>query len=173
MNAGGTIHRFTERGLGAAPFRVVGNYMDIGPKPTADGGMIGSPGQPMGVCDYCGTGIANVFVIRSKDEKEFRVGSDCVLKVGDEGLKKVVREALAKTRAEQTHRRNRAMLDELQQLINDMSVRAILTTTPDPTGRNASMLERALWYWENAGTTGKKLILREIKTVLDKHAGNK
>lgn len=83
MNAT-TEHPFQKRGLGLAPFRMVDFYEDRGPKTicTKDGvtHQVGSPGQAMGTCDYCGTGIAYICVIKSADGKEFKVGTDCVEK---------------------------------------------------------------------------------------------
>ena len=74
------LHPFEERGLGKAPFRCVGVERRVGPIKCADGSEIGSPGQPMGSCDYCGTGIADCFEILSGDGKRFIVGCDCVAK---------------------------------------------------------------------------------------------
>lgn len=84
------IHKFEEAGLGKAPFQVVGVHEERGPKVTYIDGIrceSGAPGQPVGTCDYCGTGIADCYEIRSSDGKEFVVGSDCVAKTGDAGLK--------------------------------------------------------------------------------------
>jgi hypothetical protein len=84
------MHVFTRSKLGVAPFRCVGVYQDIGPKVISNQGvvttMIGSPGQAMGVCAHCGTGIADCFQIKSADGKTFVVGSSCVEKTGDAGL---------------------------------------------------------------------------------------
>lgn len=74
------IHPFEEAGLGKAPFRCIGVERRVGPIKCADGSEIGSPGQPMGSCDYCGTGIADCFTIQSGDGKRFIVGCDCVAK---------------------------------------------------------------------------------------------
>lgn len=75
-------HPFQAAGLGLAPFRCIGHEHKVGPLryPGPDGTTleIGAPGQPMGTCDYCGTGIADCYVIKSRDGKRFIVGSDCV-----------------------------------------------------------------------------------------------
>lgn len=59
------VHLFEKAGLGLAPFRCVAVYED----------KIGSG------CAYCGTGIKIFCIIQSSDEKTFKVGTDCVLKV--------------------------------------------------------------------------------------------
>lgn len=66
-----TIHPFEARGLGVGPFRCTG--MTERRSPNGDG-------QPWGTCEYCHTGIAFCFHIRSSDGKMFVVGSDCVAK---------------------------------------------------------------------------------------------
>lgn len=86
------MHAFEKAGLGAAPFKFVGCYEDRGPKVIGHQGgctiTVGSPGQPMGTCKYCGQGILVCCVIRSSDGKEFTVGSDCVARTGDAGILK-------------------------------------------------------------------------------------
>ena len=80
------MHVFTRSNLGAAPFRCIGVHQKLGPIHMADGTEVGSPGQPMGVCAHCGTGIADCYEIRSADGNTFVVGSSCVEKTGDAGL---------------------------------------------------------------------------------------
>jgi hypothetical protein len=97
------IHPFEKAGLGVAPFRctrvTVAKYQ----------ACHGAPVQPGASCDYCGTGIMNVFWIKGSqpDAAEFRVGCDCVAKTGavvekfrDERLKfaRLQREAKRETR---------------------------------------------------------------------------
>lgn len=72
-------HKFTESGLGQAPFTFLGireNNFDLG-----DG-----TSKPGGTCDHCWTGIRHEFVIISADGKESVVGSSCINKSGDNGL---------------------------------------------------------------------------------------
>jgi hypothetical protein len=73
-------HAFESAGLGKAPFRCVGFTRSVyQAHPDA-------PQQPGSSCDYCGTGIMDVALIRSVDGKTFKVGCNCVEKVGDQGL---------------------------------------------------------------------------------------
>lgn len=81
------IHKFEQVGLGKAPFRLIGMYEKrCSGQPDSRGITVGYAGQPAGSCDYCGTGIANCFLIQSADGKRFEVGEDCVRKTDDTGL---------------------------------------------------------------------------------------
>ena len=69
------VHPFEESGFGKAPFRFDGvtrNWFTAGP---------GDPGKPGGSCDYCGTGIAFEFWVKSADGRRFKVGCDCIAKL--------------------------------------------------------------------------------------------
>jgi hypothetical protein len=106
-----TQHVFEAAGLGLAPFRCVGMHTEVGPRNLGNGVSVGAPGQPMGCCDYCGTGILYCFEIVSTDGKAFIVGSDCVYKTGDAGLRKVVDAKLKAIKDEATDKRIRAGFD--------------------------------------------------------------
>lgn len=78
------MHPFESRGLGLAPFQYLSSYEDRGPHNVVINGVecqVGSPGQPMGSCDYCGQGIAICCQVQSADGKKFIVGQDCISKV--------------------------------------------------------------------------------------------
>jgi hypothetical protein len=85
-----TIHAFEAAGLGKAPYRFNGVSVRVGPMPLPDGSMVGAPGQPVGTCKFCGTGIKYCFDLTSADGKDFYVGCECIKKSGDRGLLKVV-----------------------------------------------------------------------------------
>jgi hypothetical protein len=99
-----TMHKFEEAGLGKAPFRITGYYRDVGPHYHNDGSMVGSPGQPMGTCDFCGQGIATCVQVRSADGKNFIVGCDCAEKTYPE-LKESVKEIRSEVTREQSAER--------------------------------------------------------------------
>lgn len=87
-------HPFERAKLGVAPFRCISmqtNWYSAGPGHK----------QPGGSCDYCGTGIAYEYVILDSTGKQFKVGSDCVLRTGShvEGFKAVKSKHLAAVRA--------------------------------------------------------------------------
>lgn len=67
-----TIHVFERAGLGKAPY-------------TFRGVEVQSTG-----CQYCGTAILFKFWLESVDGKRFFVGSDCIFKSGDAGLRRVI-----------------------------------------------------------------------------------
>lgn len=68
------IHKFEKAGLGKPPYRLT-SYARMVYKACPD-----APTLPGSSCDYCGTGIMDVFWLKSSDGKEFKVGSDCILK---------------------------------------------------------------------------------------------
>lgn len=75
------LHPFEAVGLGLAPFRYVGMEEKVGPITLDNGVQVGSPGQPMGTCDYCGQGIAYCVGVESADGKRFVIGMDCAEKL--------------------------------------------------------------------------------------------
>lgn len=81
---GATVHVFEAQGLGRAPFHCCGiaeqTYQ----------ACPGAPIQPGCTCDHCGTGIRYVCRISDADGRQFNVGTTCVLKTGDAGLRKIV-----------------------------------------------------------------------------------
>ena len=82
-----TQHPFEAAGLGQAPFKVRGWERRVGPERFVKNGvemMAGAPGQPMGSCDFCGTGISICITVESADGKRFVVGSECVLRTHQE-----------------------------------------------------------------------------------------
>ncbi len=114
------IHKFEAAGLGKAPFRVVGFSVR---KYQA---CYGAPIQPGASCDYCGTGIMNVYTIASSDERRFVVGCDCVAKTGDAGLRKQVRDAVRAHRDEASIARRKAL-----ETVRQSEASAWLTARPE------------------------------------------
>jgi len=104
-----TVHVFEAEGLRKAPYTFLGIQLMVGPITRADGSQIGSPGQPMGTCQFCGTGIKDCYFLRSADGREFYVGCDCIRKSGDKGLLRVVSvEEKKKRRAAAERKREKA-----------------------------------------------------------------
>lgn len=109
-----TIHPFEAAGLGLAPFKLIGFDRKVGPIKMEDGTEVGAPGQPMGTCDFCGTGIADCYRIKSSDLKTFVVGCDCVLKLGRSDNRlvgEVKRKKLALDRAKRAAKREAKWLE--------------------------------------------------------------
>lgn len=70
------LHPFEKAGLGQSPFTYEG--MNDNARVVGDAVLAG------GTCDYCGTGIRYECLIRSNDGRRFKVGCDCVRKIGRE-----------------------------------------------------------------------------------------
>lgn len=147
------IHKFEAAGLGKAPFRCVGMTEERwSPCP-------GVPAKPAGTCDYCGMGIANVFHILSADGKRFRVGCDCVEKVGDSGLKRICRKHISEAKS----KRDDARIEAAYAVLEDpdrQDVRDRLAALS--TGRG-TVLDYVRWMKLNAGQSGKLRCAREIE----------
>lgn len=160
------IHAFERAGLGRAPFRFVGCYEDRGPKVMSEQGgvtfTVGSPGQAMGSCAFCGQSIAECCVVRSADGREFTVGSSCVMKTGDAGLRRAVK---AEIREKQVVRERERWQAVKARLATDETLREKLGVVPCPNGRNESALGWALWMMENTGHAGRLKVARFVSKV--------
>ena len=161
-------HRFEKAGLGKAPFRVVGCEEKRGPIDMGGGLTVGAPGQPMGTCDFCGTGIVDCFSIESADHRRFVVGNVCVNKTGDAGLIRVVKSEVARLRTEARHRREAIQIQRLRDLMQDTATRDWLDGQRHPRTDSAffadqTRLDWAEWMFRNAGNKGKLAILRFIE----------
>jgi hypothetical protein len=148
---GSTVHAFERAGLGKAPFKFVGTYE------SKFQACPGAPVKPGTSCDYCGEGIMYVCAIRSSDGKTFKVGCDCVSKVGDAGLKKIIDRKVAERRTAATHARQDAKIAAAIAALP--SVAAALRAQPHPytwqADKGATMLDRVQWLLANAGRKGK------------------
>lgn len=179
-----SMHPFAQAGLGVAPFRCIGVEYRVGPvKSVIDFGNgpvqveIGSAGQPMGSCAYCGQGIAECCVIQDGNGKTFIVGNQCVAKayrdygfaVPDSKLEKERKAALKAARAD----RERTIAAELNwRLENDAELVATLTAKPHPmgfkdraTGTPLTMLDWAKWMMSNSGASGRTRVRRAIDNL--------
>ena len=86
-------HKFTESGLGEAPFR----FVDVDEKP--DG------------CRHCGTGIRIRFHIVSADGVRSVVGSTCIEKTGDQGLIDIAKAEKNRRAREKAQAKRHAAID--------------------------------------------------------------
>lgn len=168
-------HQFEAAGLGVAPFRYVGFRERRGPEKILDkngvwhGEECGSPGQPMGTCKFCGQCIAICCEIVSADGKRFIVGSDCVEKTGDAGLRKVKTE-VAKYKREQSLAKERVRIAQLNlRLSSDMNLRKLLASKPHPQkwrrDEGESLLDSVEWFMDNAGHSGKIKTARMVSRL--------
>ena len=93
--ANATTHKFTESGLGAAPFRFLGVQENSwGPAP-------GVSTRAGGSCAHCGTSIRWEHIVVSADGVQSAVGSSCIRLTGDAGLVDAVKAAKRDEKAAQ------------------------------------------------------------------------
>lgn len=101
-------HKFTDSGLGQAPFRIIGfteNAFNLGDGTTKAGGT----------CDHCWTGIRWEVHIVSADGIRSKIGTDCARKVGDHKLTAKVKQEVNRRRREAAQaKREEKRLAELQ-----------------------------------------------------------
>lgn len=163
------MHPFEKAGLGAAPYKFIGLEVKVGPIVLSTAGgvttTVGAPGQPMGCCTYCYTGIANCYKVRSADGNEFIVGSECIRKVEDKGLISAVRKtetAARKARAAERIAAARARLETPE-------VQAALSAEPHPLPWQAqygkTALDWAIWMMRHAGAAGRMQVVRKVESL--------
>lgn len=103
------IHKFTDVGLGQAPFRFNGVTENAFKLP--DGTT-----KPGGTCDYCFTGIRYEYHIISACGKKSKVGCDCIRRINDSKLMSVCEIAkkkfLKEQRIEKEYKRREARLQQ-------------------------------------------------------------
>lgn len=101
------IHKWTEYGLGEAPFRFVGvaqipspSLAEANPDAYNNAMRALPPGYHCGTCAVCGMPLMNNYLIKSADGRTFSVGCECVLKRGDRSLVDAVKAEERKRRRE-------------------------------------------------------------------------
>jgi hypothetical protein len=158
------VHVFERAGLGRAPFRVVGFQEKRGPIMLDTGLTVGAPGQPMGTCDYCGTGIANCYQICSADDKPFVVGSECVRKTDDAGLKRCVSVLRTSARHSSNDARIESAAARLPELLDAW------TAEPHPVmylaAKGLTRADWAQWMLAHAGRKGKLTVASAIERAI-------
>lgn len=166
------MHKFEAAGLGKAPFRFVGYSREVFQAVPGDPSC---PLQPGACCDYCSTGIYDVFHVVSSDGQRFKVGCDCILKVGDAGLKKVVDEHKAKARREASKRKAISVQSALVTLI--AAKREALASMPHPkgfkdqhTGAPLTALDFAEYMLKCCGASGKARLLKQLTALVQEAA---
>lgn len=168
------VHPFTAAGLGAAPFRYLGEQAQqiaYGQRVVAevDGGYQVTT-KAGGTCAYCGQYIVIMHNVRSADGKVFHVGSDCIAKVYGP-THKITRAA----RGVATAHAKRRTDDRIAACVKALTlepVRAALAAKPHPSAvraaRGETLLDSVVWMMSHAGQAGK---VRTATTVLAFVAG--
>jgi hypothetical protein len=163
------VHVFERAGLGVAPFRYGGMTELV---------FVAHPGaapRAGGSCDYCGACIRYACVIKSSDGKTFKVGTDCVHKTGDAGLRRVVSEAEAQLRRDKAEAKRQRDIARIQ-AANDRLVELVdaWKAQPHPQAetsawvreRNLSRFDWAEWMMANAGITGRLVVAKAVEAAL-------
>lgn len=152
-----TVHAFEAAGLGKAPYTFTGLSVLKGPITLKDGSQVGAPGQPMGTCHFCGTGIMYAYNLRSADGKEFYVGCDCIEKSGDKGLLRVVsvvekqkRQAQNDARRAKKAEKAKAAREEMKALMEKH--RTALEALPHPSYPGKTKYDHAEFCLRYAGS---------------------
>lgn len=159
-------HAFEKRGLGKAPFRYIGmEHQEI----SNGQRVIGSVGgcevttKPGSTCDYCGAYILNIFRVESADGQTFKVGCDCVCKVGDAGLEKSIKDDVKKMKAQREK-------DRIDAARVNLPLARSLMSQPHPNAYQASegksMWHYCEWLLKNADTAGKLRACRMIEVSI-------
>lgn len=168
-----TVHKFEEAGLGIAPFRLTNIYEDRGPKTISQRGgvtlQVGSPGQPMGICDFCGTGIAECCEITDAKGKTFIVGNQCVKKTGDAGLVNKAKREINRIRRERGYVRDDARIASALELFATAAIRKVAESHPSPQEWRASqgdtLANHIDWMLKYSGRSGKVRMARLIEKI--------
>lgn len=160
-----TVHVFERRGLGKAPYAYLG--MDVVRGPFHVGlSTIGSPGQPMGACQYCNTSIAYLFWLESADGKKFYVGSDCIFKSGDVGLRNIIAPIVAKHNAEFREARQKTILDLFDAFLKANPNYWASDTRPHPftwrARQGATYGDYTRYIFMHAGVSKKASLARQL-----------
>lgn len=162
------VHPFERAGFGHAPYRFVGYSRQVyQAAPDA-------PVQPGTSCDYCGTGIMDVFRVRSRDGVEFKVGCDCIRRVHAEFNADIpvdARAAIAQMEREKRDAKRQAAWEKA--IARGAAALAILESRPtlfaDRPHPNSYFAGKGLTYRDyltfllGSGATGRTTAAREIE----------
>lgn len=134
--------------LGPAPYRYKGvtkNIFSIPGCPEAT--------KPGGSCDHCGTGISLEFHFTAANGRKFKVGSSCVDKAGDAGLKRDIAQDVRDHQRELREARNAKKRTANAALVAERwpSVRPMFAAQPHPNSYYASQGKTLADYLEFCG----------------------
>jgi len=173
------MHPFEKANLGKAPFRSLNVFVSEGPITLPNGITVGSPGQPMGTCDYCGTGIKYCCKVESADNRTFVIGLDCANKLytssnqtssqlaRDPVYQEIKKEKLRLQRKKR-HQREAKQLAEGKEWAhaNHQALHSI--PNYDRNGNQRGTLWTSYeWYLRHAGTSGNLKNYKYMKKRLD------
>ena len=164
-----TMHVFEKHGLGKAPYKFLGVEELRGPITLADGSQVGYYGQPMGCCKYCGTGIAYLFWLESADSKRFYVGSDCIFKSSDAGLKRIIDPIVKAHKAEVAANRSKLLVAMFEDYLKSDPKFFENDKRPHPYSFYASQGKTYgdynKWIYEHSGFASRAKMARQFLTA--------
>lgn len=144
--------------LGKPPYRFVGVDELVF---TIPGTGINKAG---GACDHCGTCIRHAFYFVSADGKNFKVGSSCVNKSGDAGLRKIVSAEVRKRKAEKEEAELPSLKETLLKHISENE--ELIRTKPHPFHfPNLSLYDYMLFVIPKASHSKIKRMLNQLKKL--------
>lgn len=160
-------HAFEVAGLGVAPFRYVGTFRKVFVAHP------GAPALPGSTCDYCGNCIMNECWVADVNGKRFKVGCDCIAKVGDRGLlkayksspevRKANREAKARLDADKASKAMK-LFEEHKSALAELAHPYGLVDRV--TGRKLTMADYYEYLFNHAGPSRRAGLLKAIPRVL-------
>lgn len=166
------VHPFEHAGFGHAPYHCFG---------SSEAKHYPAPGicLPGASCDYCGTGIMQVYHVISRDGVKFKVGSDCVRKVCKEfdgQIPESFRKEFARVEWLKRDARREAKWERLK--VRRERARVILAAHPDaftdvqhptPSFARQGLTLRAYWEWmlDKAGVSGMTMACKQIEALDD------
>lgn len=154
-----TVHTFEH--LGKPPYKYAGFAELIFVCPGTGATKAG------GSCDHCGTAIRNAFYFTSADGKKFKVGSSCVGKSGDKGLKKYVSKEQQKIKQEKDKADFPKIREALSKLIED--TKPITTTMKHPfysfASQGKTFHDYVTYCARQIGITKAKTLIRTLTKI--------
>lgn len=155
------VHAFEEAGLGISPFHFVRNYES---KYCA---CPGAPVQPGTCCDFCGTGIMQVYILADVNGRECKVGCECVKKTGEAGLIDVVKREAARRKREKKNNARIVRQTRLRELLETDAVKTDFGARPHPNTYFASQGKTYMDYAEYMLTYGGDSIKDELLAQME------
>lgn len=163
------MHPWERAGLGKAPFRFVGSHVSLFQAVPGDPNC---PVKPGSSCDYCAQAISLVCVIRDANGREFKVGCDCVKRLGEKKLSARADKARLEHERSQRKARAEASRCELAEMLNDPAVVAVIGKVPHPHAEHAdrgeTLLGWARWMSTWAGASGRQRAVSAIRKATGK-----
>lgn len=160
-------HAFEVAGLGLAPFQFVGASENVITYP--DGSQ-----KAGGCCDYCFTGIRLECHVQSADGKQFKVGCNCITKVGDVGLLKAYKQSKEFRAHQRELKQKRYAIARQQVEIYIAANEATLKAKPHPmgftdykTGTPLTALDNIKWQFQHFGQSAMIALAKALtKNIL-------